>query len=67
MSTNNRYTLADLAQEARADEAQMSIVHTIEDTEPLFESAPLIKCNAGNEHLTQIVTKYPKGQTRGFN
>lgn len=67
MSTNNRYTLADLAQEARADEAQMSIIHTIEDTEPLFESAPLIKCNAGNEHLTQIVTKYPKGQTRGFN
>lgn len=67
MSTENRYTLADYAQELRASEADMKLIQTIEDTEPLFKSAPLIKCNAGNEHLTQVVSKYPKGQTRGFN
>lgn len=48
MSTENRYTLADYAQELRASEADMKLIQTIEDTEPLFKSAPLIKCNAGN-------------------
>lgn len=67
MSTENRYTLADYAQVAGLKGVEMQVVQTIEDTEPLFSSAPLQQCNAGNINLTQVVTKYPVGQTRGYN
>ena len=67
MSYQNRYTLADYAQEAGLKGVEMDMVHTIEDAEPLFSAAPLIKCNAGRINLTQVVTKYPVGQSRGFN
>lgn len=45
----------------------MSVVHTLEDTEPLFSSAPIIQCNSGRAHKTQVFTEYPVGQTRGYN
>ena len=67
MSTENRYTLADYAQVAGLQGVEMDVIQTIEDTEPLFSSAPLSLCNSGNINLTQVVTKYPVGQTRGFN
>lgn len=67
MSTENRYTLADYAQVAGLKDVEMTMVQTIEDTEPLFGSAPLIQCNSGSINLTQVVTKYPVGQTRGYN
>ena len=47
MSTGNRYTLAEYAQVAGLKGVQLEVVHTIEDTEPLFASAPIIKCNSG--------------------
>lgn len=67
MSTENRYTLADYAQLAGLSDVEMSVVHTIEDTEPLFASAPILKCNSGTVNKTQVITKYPVGQTRGYN
>lgn len=67
MSTENRYTLAEYAQLAGVKGVQMDVVQTIEDTEPLFASAPLVRCNNGRVHMTQVITKYPVGQTRGFN
>lgn len=67
MSYQNRYTLADYAQEAGLKGVEMDVVHTIEDAEPLFSAAPLLPCNAGRINMTQVVTKYPVGQARGFN
>lgn len=67
MSTDNRYTLAEYAQVAGLKGVQLEVVHTIEDTEPLFASAPIIKCNNGQVNKTQVITKYPVGQTRGYN
>lgn len=67
MSTENRYTLADYAQLAGLNDVEMDVVHTIEDTEQLFASAPLKPCNSGTVNKTQVITKYPVGQTRGYN
>lgn len=67
MSTDNRYTLAEYAQLAGLTGDQLDVVHTIEDTEPLFASAPLKQCNSGTTNKTQVITKYPVGQTRGYN
>ena len=67
MSTGNRYTLAEYAQVAGLKGVQLEVVHTIEDTEPLFASAPIIKCNSGQVNKTQVITQYPVGQTRGYN
>lgn len=63
----DRYTLADYANLAGLKGVEMNIVHTITDCMPIFDSAPLIKCNAGTINKTQVVTKYPMGQTRGYN
>nr|DAH74254.1 MAG TPA: major capsid protein [Caudoviricetes sp.] len=67
MPTDNRYTLAEYAQVAGLKGVQLEVVHTIEDTEPLFASAPIIKCNSGQVNKTQVITQYPVGQTRGYN
>ena len=67
MSLENRMTLADYGQMIGLKDTEMQVIHTIEDTEPLFASAPLVRCNSGMVHKTQVVTKYPVGQTRGFN
>lgn len=67
MSTDNRYTLAEYAQLAGLKDEQLAVVHTIEDTEPLFSSAPIKMCNSGTTNKTQVITKYPVGQTRGYN
>lgn len=67
MSTENRLTLADHAQLAGLEGVQMDVIHTIEDTEPLFASAPILQCNAGTVNKTQVITKYPVGSTRGYN
>lgn len=67
MSTENRYTLAEYAQVAGLKGTQLEVIHTIEDTEPLFASAPLIQCNSGQVNKTAVITKYPVGQTRGYN
>lgn len=67
MSIDNRFTLADYAQLAGLKGMELEVVQTIEDTEPLFASAPIRECNSGTVNLTQVITKYPVGQTRGYN
>lgn len=67
MADENLYTLAEYAGLAGLKGADLDVVHTIVDCMPIFDSAPLIKCNSGTMHKTQVITSYPKGQTRGYN
>lgn len=67
MAEVNRFTLADYAGQAGIKGVEMQTVHTIVDCEPLFASAPMLPCNNGTFNLTEVVTSYPKGQTRGYN
>lgn len=67
MADVNRYTLAEYAGLAGLKGVQMQTVQTIVDCMPIFDSAPLVQCNAGTLNKTKVVTSYPKGQTRGYN
>lgn len=67
MADENRYTLAEYAGLAGLKGVELDVVHTIVNSMPIFDSAPLIKCNSGTMHKTQVITSYPKGQTRGYN
>lgn len=65
--TVNRYTLAEYAGLAGLEGVPMQTVHTIVDSMPIFDSAPLVQCNAGTLNKTKVITSYPMGQTRGYN
>ena len=67
MAEVNRYTLAEYAGLAGLKGVDLQTVHTIVDSMPIFDSAPLIQCNAGTRNLTKVITAYPKGQLRGYN
>lgn len=67
MADVNRFTLAEYAGSAGLKGVEMKVVHTILDDMPIFNSAPLIQCNAGTLNKTKVITSYPKGQLRGFN
>lgn len=67
MADVNRFTLAEYAGSAGLKGVEMKVVHTILDDMPLFDSAPLIQCNAGTLNKTKVITSYPEGQLRGFN
>lgn len=67
MAEINRYTLAEYAGLAGLDGIPLQTVHTIVDSMPIFDSAPLVQCNAGTLNKTKVITSYPKGQTRGYN
>lgn len=63
----NELTLAEYAGLAGLKGVDLDVVHTIVNCMPIFDSAPLVQCNSGTMHKTQVVTSYPKGQTRGYN
>lgn len=67
MADVNRYTLAEYAGLAGLKGVDLQTVHTIVDSMPIFDSAPLIQCNAGTRNMTKVITAYPKGQLRGYN
>lgn len=67
MAEVNRYTLAEYAGLAGLKGVELQTVHTIVDSMPIFDSAPLVQCNAGTLNKTKVITSYPKGQTRGYN
>ena len=65
--TDGLWTLGELLSVYEGDEVDPTVVHTILDVQPLFDQAPMLPANNGNSNITQVITKYPELQSRGYN
>ncbi len=66
-TTTGLYTLAELEAANPGSGVHPNVIHSIIDAQPLFDQAPLVRCNDGSSNKTQIITDYPDLQARSFN
>ena len=65
--TQGIFTLADYTSLVGSQQAHPIVVDTIRDCMPLFDQATIQPANDGTNNKTDLITKYPEGQLRGFN